>query len=481
MINPPSTDKSTLLRICATAAAAILVGMAAISSQSLWMDEGGTVFRAMMPNFEEWWKMLLQLRGSEVQMPAYMFLVWLWFHAGALSEFALRAINLPWLLITVLALGRVRFWPLVCLCSPFVLYYTGELRPYAMQIAAGALAAAALGKVMSNRDSDGFEGLHALCFSCLLLLLGSLTGAVWAAGVGLAAIVARPEWLSRGKFWLKAAPWMLSAAAVGAYYGFTLLEGYRAIQVQDPGVMSVFFGFYEMAGLLGLGPGRNELRGSIAAIMPWLWVLIPAAVCISLSWLLGFRMWMRSVPPRCVAAAACAVVLPVLALTVIGIIQEFRVLGRHMSPAMPAVLLPLAAALSASGKRRWICVVPAIMALLFMAWSSFNLRFLKRHERDDFKQATSLAIAALSEGKRVLWQADMNCARYYAYRSGGNRMIHLIQEFESDSPTSPMFADIIFINRPDSIYRGTNHHAMLKQHFFRLEREFAGFEVWVSE
>ncbi|MGE9269160.1 MAG: hypothetical protein ACQKBU_00010 [Verrucomicrobiales bacterium] len=47
----------------------LVVGCAAISRQSLWMDEGATAFRALMPNLEMWWSMLRRLGGSDIQMP----------------------------------------------------------------------------------------------------------------------------------------------------------------------------------------------------------------------------------------------------------------------------------------------------------------------------------------------------------------------------------------------------------------------------
>jgi hypothetical protein len=480
-MNMRSWNVSIPIRICLTTTAALLIGMAAITRQSLWMDEGGTAFRALMPTLEEWWRMLLHLRGSDVQMPLYMFLAWLWHQAGALSEYALRAANLPWLVIAALALGRVRFWPLVCLCSPFVLYYTGEFRPYAMQIAAGTMAASALSKVMSNKDAAGFDGVHALCFSCIFLLFSSLTGAVWAAGVALAALVANPGWLSRKEFWLKVAPWILPAAAAAAFYVYTLLQGYRATEVRGAGLLSIIFGFYEMAGLLGLGPARNELRGSPSAIIPWLWLLIPAAICIGASWLIGVHTWIQTVSPRCVAAAACAVVVPIIILAAIGVAQDFRVLGRHMSPVMPAVLLPIAASFTVRTWKGLPGAVPATVALLFMTWSSLNLRFLERHARDDFRQATELAVSALTKGKRVFWQAEMHTARYYAFRKGGFAMVNAIQPLESDQPSSLLLADVVFINRPELRELGVDYREKLERNFFKLERKFPGFEMWVAQ
>ena len=334
----------SLLRPILLTAVTTLVGLAAITTQSLWMDEGSGAFKALIPDFKDWWAMTLRLGGSDVQMPVYMFLLWCWAQLGALSEFALRAINLPWLIIAVLALRKVSFWPLVCLTSPFVLYYTGELRPYAMQIAGGALAAAAISKVIAGREQGGFAGLHAVAAASLLLAASSLTAAVWASGLWAGVLIIRPEWLARRGFWLRSLPWIAGVLAIGGYYCFTLLNGYRATGIEGSSVLSVFFGFYEMIGLLGLGPGRNELRANPSAITPWLTIMLPALICIGTAWIYGLRSWLKSVPARCAVAVICAVLLPILILTAVGLAQDFRVLGRHFSPAIPAVLLPLAMA-----------------------------------------------------------------------------------------------------------------------------------------
>lgn len=454
------------------------VGLTAITTQSLWMDEGSGAFKALIPNIKEWWAMTLRLGGSDVQMPVYMFLLWCWAQLGALSEFALRAINLPWLIIAVLALRKVRFWPLVLLTCPFVLYYTGELRPYAMQIAGGALAAAALAKVIANRDRNDFVGLHAAGAAALLLTCSSLTAVIWAGGLWLGVLMIRPDWLGRRGFWLKSLPWIASGLLFGAYYAFTLFKGYRATGTEGgSSVLSVFFGGYEMIGLLGLGPSRNELRVTPLAVTPYLGILIPAFLCITGAWTYGLRSWLRTVPTRCALAVACAVLLPVVILTLIGILQNFQVLGRHLSPAIPALLLPIAATLSAGPKVK-LPFILGVLAVGFMLASAFELRFLERHARDDYRNASLIGINALKQGKSVWWQADMNATRYYAFRHGGIALVNAIQVLESNPPTGLMFADVIVVNRPDLRYRGSNYQEEMKKNFFKLESRFTGFEVW---
>jgi len=456
----------------------LLVGAAAITRQSLWMDEGSSVFKALMPTLGDWWKATLQLRGSDVQMPVYMVSLWFWVKLGALSEFALRCVNLPWFVLGALALRHVRFWPLVYLTSPFVLYYVGELRPYAMQIAAGALAAGALGKLMRTRDEDDFDGLGQLGCAAFLLVCSSLTAAVWAAGLGLALVVLRPAWLVRRGFWLRSMPWILGGLLLGAYYVFTLLEGYRATGFAGVGLMSVGFGFYELIGLLGLGPGKNELRTDLSALLPYVVVLVPAFGFIVAAWTMGALTWIRGASRRDVAAVAVAVGFPILVLCAVGLLQDFRVLGRHFSPVIPAVLLPVAVALGAVGPKRIRSVVVGGLAVCVMILSSLGVRLLERHARDDCRRASERLFAEMGTDKTIMWNADMNSLRYYAFRRGGFPLVQAVQVLESEKPSSLFMADVVILNRPEISFQGQDHEEVLRRNDFEKVDSFTGFEVW---
>ncbi len=466
------------LRVLLLIVISVAVGLAAITHQSLWMDEGSSAFKSLMPTIKMWWAMTMQLGGSDTQMPVYMFLLWGWQKVGGASEYGLRLINLPWLVIAVLALRRVRFWPLVCMTSPFVLYYTGELRPYAMQIAGGALAAAAMFKVAGGRDKGTFEGLHATAGASLLLASSSLTAAVWSVGLWIGVLVMRTDWLRRGQFWIKLAPWFFGAATLGGYYVFTLLKGYRATGIEGGGLMSLFFGFYELIGLLGLGPGRNELRASPTALFPSLPLLLPALICIFGAWWCGVAAWIKTTPLRCVLGVACAVIIPIVILAGVGLAMDFRVLGRHLSPVIPAVLLPVAVSLSGMGKWKTGGRVLGGMVVCFAISSAISLKILEKHARDDYRRAAGIAIHDLKQGKNVWWQADMNATRYYAYLEGGAALVNAIQILESDPPSGLMFADVVVINRADLRYRHRDYQAELRRESFQLDAKFTGFEIW---
>jgi hypothetical protein len=361
------------------------------------------------------------------------------------------------------------------------LYFVNDFRPYSMQIAAGACAAAAMGRWLEGVQEPGFKGLHAICAACVFLIVCSLTGAVWAAGVAAGAVISRPECLRHFGFWKRALPWVSIALAAGAYYAIMMAKGYRAAGIPDAGILNVLFGLYEMTGLLGLGPSKDELRRSLGSIIPHLWLLIPAAICIGSAWILGFLSWARKSPQLSVVAALAVVILPLMVLAVMGLVLDFRVVGRHLSPAIPAILLPIAACLQANGPRRVLVRSLGAAACGFMLLSYLNVRLHKRHANDDYRSATTIAIQALKDGKRVWWQADMNATRYYAYRTGGMPMVHAIQVLESDPPTSLLSADLVIINRPELKHRGVDYQADLKRNFFKQESAFPGFEVWKSE
>jgi len=59
------------------AAVSLLAGLAMISSESLWIDEGQTLHFVNQPNLGAWFRELLHNTKSEAQMPLGMFVAWL--------------------------------------------------------------------------------------------------------------------------------------------------------------------------------------------------------------------------------------------------------------------------------------------------------------------------------------------------------------------------------------------------------------------
>jgi hypothetical protein len=116
-----------------------------------------------------------------------------------------------------------------------------------------------------------------------------------------------------------------------------------------------------------------------------------------------------------------------------------------------------------------------------MLISAIRLRVVGDYARDDFRAATPIAIDALKEGKRVLWLADMNTPRYYAYREGGMEWVNAIQVLESDRPATLMFSDMVVINRPDLLPRKFVDPEILRRNDFHLSHRLTGIEIWEAQ
>src|SRR5204863_234078 len=146
--------------------------------RSFWIDEALTAVKAMQPTFNSWWQAMAQEKASDLQMPLYMFYAWAYEKPFGSGEWALRLANLPWFLLGAVSFIRAfssrpgaagffhndqqhadegvhapclnRTWTgtlllsFSVLFSPFAWYYLDEARPYAMQIGAGLMIAAAL-------------------------------------------------------------------------------------------------------------------------------------------------------------------------------------------------------------------------------------------------------------------------------------------------------------------------------------------------
>ena len=83
----------------------LFIGTLGISNQSLWIDERQSAAKAMQPSLSSWWTKMAQDKGSDLQMPFYMFCAW-----GEIfgpSEYALRASSIPWFAVAALAMTSI--------------------------------------------------------------------------------------------------------------------------------------------------------------------------------------------------------------------------------------------------------------------------------------------------------------------------------------------------------------------------------------
>ena len=425
--NYPPLSRAVLIAMLAASAA---VAGFAIRNQSYWIDEATSLIVAMAPNPSEAWRYAQAVGGSTIQMPLYNVYLYAWHKIFGGGEWAMRASNIPFFLFAQLAfLVVLRSRPrlaltagVLALLCPALWMYLDEARPYVMQYAAACWPTAALLRAALPLDAAGgwkTSEVFLLAFALVLLAGSGPLGLLWTAGFLLALL-----WLWSGASADGAdspvatclAVLALPVAALGVFYFMTFEQAGGAYFRPGTAFLSLPYVAYEFLGFSGFGPGRLELRAAPgAALRAHVPSVLPLAAVLGILGVFALQAWRERRPKlRLALAFLFAVAVPALVSIAIMFLSDQRPLPRHFMPALPAVILGLAALLPAALARPSFVLrgAAAMLPLLWLA-SSLNLRWREAHAKDDYRTAAAVAAAALREDKEVWWAADAATAFIY--------------------------------------------------------------------
>lgn len=475
----------------------VAAGVLAVGGQSLWIDEANTALKARQPTVADWWYTLAAEKGSDLQMPLYMFWIWGCGKIFGTGEVALRAVNLFWFVPGALALVRVcagqraRQWAvlLTVASSPFAAYYLNEARPYALQLGASLFLLATLCRWNQIQDSPpaGRGWVWGFGLALVALAGSSLLGLIWVAAALAAVLLVWPgsQWaeLLRKNLlaWLTAAGLL---AALAGYYVWTLKVGARASAAAATDWKNVIFGGYELLGFAGLGPGRLELRaGGSGVFQAHAFAL--GFYAVTVGGLLGHglaELW-RSRSRGKVLMLAAVALAPAILILAAGVALHFRVLGRHFTPLAAVLLWVLALGAVPAWRRGAWGRILVVGFLALSLGSVLALRFAARHGKDDYRGAAAVAQAALRQGQTVWWNADVSGARYYQLPLATNVPPVAGQVLWLMNPADRTFAmvgrpDVVLASRRDIYDAGGTLAEFLAREKFERARELRAFTVW---
>ena len=403
----------------------------AITRQSLWMDEGFTVWFASHKSMTDFFSALLGSPGStgDPQLLFYMLYMWGWVKIFGQSEVALRATNIPFALLLLGTLGWAaqRFlrlshlWVLFCL-SPFLWFYLNDARPYVALMALSAVAIVALLAYLVYATEYSATAPW-VCLGALLLAWGThILGAFLFPSMivlTLAALVSDPS-LRRGflRAWSRPFLCFLPAfVALGTFYAWASAHGVSK-EKGAPGLANLAFAFYEFMGFAGLGPPRLELRENahLNAFAPyWPLLLIGTLPLLGLAFLL-----LRARPSKLVWHLMISLCVGVVLALGLSSIEQFQLLGRHMAVFFPLLLITLmlwASQLVSSRSQQPAAI--AVLIALAVAWcvSDVRLVYMSKYQKDAYREASAIAEArARQDAAKILWVADPRAAGYYGIR-----------------------------------------------------------------
>lgn len=423
----------------AFALAQAAVMLVAISNESLWIDEFWTAHFAQTPSFKAFLDLLMVPSGS--QTPLHFLHFFLWERLVPPGEFLMRLANLPVFVVGQLALFwalrpyPARFSAMVLVLGalhPMVWQYANEARPYILMVGGAQMMLAYLLHLHAHARAHAAQAdrAHPLFFTFfvvggILLAGASMLGVFWVFAACLYAALlhwrhASGPLLMRWPSLLLLGLFTAAMVVLAGYYLGSLLQGQGASRLAGSTPATVAFASYELLGLLGMGPGRLDLRDrGLAALGPYAAGLGVATLAMLVALVVGLRAARQRIGAGRLLVVGLLGLLPVVLVLGSGFAMHWRVLGRHLIAALPLLNLLLAMGLvrlfeTGQHRRRAWRWATAATCLLFMAVSSLSLRFAERHSKDDYRGAAALAKQGLAQGQRVWWAAGSVGAHHYA-------------------------------------------------------------------
>ena len=428
-----------------------LIAVVAVSNQSLWIDEGNSAMKAIQPSFVLFWEKMKELSGSDLQMPLYMGLLWLWEKMLGHSEYALRALNIPFFTLSAAVLlylwdaesrHKLAFVFLMCF-SPLLWVYLDEARPYIFQFFGATCVLVALWNQAKTPHLN--KNLAVICIGALALCGSSLTGVIFTFWFGLAFLVI----LIRQHVWrsifsskqnlVSLIVTSIGLSGLGLYYFWTLTQGARASGVGKTDLLSIGFCLYELLGFSGLGPDRLSLREhGITALKPFFLSLASFGIALTAFGISSaLYITKSSRTHRNAFLIFAAVFCGAISMLAVGYIAHFRVLGRHLMPVLPFILLLLSLGIlqlwQSHKKLNWAVVLALCLLLIF---SSLSIRFSPRFAKDDYRTAAQIAKSSLENGETIWWAADSATANYYGLEFD-KKLINIFDFSKSDLQRAP--------------------------------------------
>ena len=400
----------------------------AITHQSLWMDEGYTVWFASHKSIGSFFSTLIGLPGAtgDPQMLFYLLYMWGWVKAFGESEVALRAANIPFAILFMGTMSwacrrflrQPNLWALFCL-SPFFWFYLNEARPYIALMAFSSVAIVALLAYLMD-PAEYRASAPWWCLIALLLAWGThILGAFLFPSVAVLAVTATARDLNvRRNFlgdWSRPFLFCMPAfLALGTFYVWASAHGVSK-EHGEPGLSNLAFILYEFLGFEGLGPPRFELRQHphLYVFVPyWPLLLLGAASLLTVGLLL-----FRTRPPKLVWRLTTSLTVGMAIALVFSRMEHFRVLGRHVAVFFPLLLITLMlwSKQSFSSRRERYAAIAALVAI-GIVWGISDARLVSmgKYEKDAYREASSIAVArARQDGGKIMWVADTHAAHYY--------------------------------------------------------------------
>ncbi len=431
------TQRKYLLLVFLMIAICAFVRFFMLTNQSLWFDEGQTLYYSGGSTFLESARRITETITSERFQPLYFVTLFFYRRAFGDSEFALRSLSAIFgigaaiflFLAVLLLFGRKRaFWSLTFFSvSSYAVYYSQEVRPYALSLFLISVQLFLFVKVVHAKDSP-HETVWPWLFGIItcLAIFGSVFMLLFTFTLCLSDLIVYKDARWRLKVWMQVG--LLSIPALFYHLYFFVSNQYRgphATRLTQSIVENILFVPFGILVGQSFGPPMEMLRGEDrvqAALSYWpeLLILFLIVMSIGISILLILREQAgANTIHRGDYLFVCVLLLSFFFSAGLAFLSNLNWQPRHaFSLALPAAILislPFDEPENYGKELRKVFRYARLAVILLICLnlvSLFNYYFDKSYQRDDYRSVAKYLTAHSSIPSILLWGVP-ELLRYY--------------------------------------------------------------------
>lgn len=411
--------------------AAISLRWVGLDAQSLWFDEGITLKYASLPDLFSGFRELAGVgRGSERLQLLNVVLVHFWIRLFGDSVFALHAfpallgvaaVGGAWYAGRVLGGSRCGFWSAVFTAfSGYSVYYSQELRPYALLILVCFFQAAAyISLVRSPRvPGPGRRECWVFAACCTLGLATSVFSGVFTTALFVAHALLRRDVRILFRSWWPAA---VCCLPVGLFYAWVVVfatstdVGQSIPGLRQGSLLNMIFGIYGVVAGLTYGASLDELRvEGVRAVLRYAVWYVPVGMAVAVMTVSAARIvWDARTEKSHHTGPLVSLLLAgagmCLFQVVFAVCVNFNLLPRHQFWLFPLIALGFGLLMSRGGRAARLA---GLVVLVVNLVSSVSLHVDPRYAKDDFRGAVRF-LRETTSGDRVVVNSGESLYAYY--------------------------------------------------------------------
>jgi 4-amino-4-deoxy-L-arabinose transferase-like glycosyltransferase len=283
---------------------AILLRFFMLTRQSLWYDEGLSLINSDASNLQESIMKILGIENANRFQPLYFIILAAWRNLFGDTEYALRSFSALFGIGTTIIIyftalkiyGKNHaLWSLtIAAFSSFLVYYSQEVRPYALLLFITALQMFLFSQILDKKKDH--EQIYRISFWICsgLGLLGSIMMVIFNLALCLSHILIFRNLKNWVKWWI---PTLFFAIPAFLFYFYspnsTDPESIRMTRTGFPIIQNALFVLYGILTGITYGPPQDLLRGTnkmqvLQSYWPYLVILLLVAISILLALIITF-------------------------------------------------------------------------------------------------------------------------------------------------------------------------------------------------